>query len=309
MDSAFCSSPRSARDVARAHVVSKACLCCRLAARAAACWIERRALGLVASVSSTRLLLVEGAVDAIDAFGGDDVGRHTRFDLVKAGVVGLLEGLEGAHEVVEGSGSACGLGFEYGLGRAVMGVMAGPCGEVADDGRRRTQPSDARQSRPSVLRCGEGLLYVPCLLETRAEATGCGREAVGGSSRALLHLGDACARQTRKRNDGNFQRSMRARRPLAALGVTAGRDGTEADGETVERPGSQQGEQVTGARHFGGEQAARKETTGILGEIGPTPMGWAGSCWKSILMPRVPRRRRLSRKAPVARRHGSDRVR
>ena len=65
------------------------------------------------------LQLVEGAVDAVDLLGGDDVGRHAPLELAEALVVGVLEGFEGAHEVVEGAGEVVaarrvlgGLGFE-----------------------------------------------------------------------------------------------------------------------------------------------------------------------------------------------------
>jgi hypothetical protein len=51
-----------------------------------------------------QLQLIEGAVEAVDLLGGDDVGRHAPLELAEALVVGVLEGFEGAHEVVEGAG-------------------------------------------------------------------------------------------------------------------------------------------------------------------------------------------------------------
>ena len=70
--------------------------------------------------SRFQLQLVEGAVDAIDLVGGDDVGRHAPLELAEAVVVGVLEGFEGAHEVVEGAGEVVagprvlgGFGFEH----------------------------------------------------------------------------------------------------------------------------------------------------------------------------------------------------
>ncbi len=52
------------------------------------------------------LLLVERLVDALELVVGHDIGRHALLDLAEALVVGLLEGLEGAHEVAEGIGDA-----------------------------------------------------------------------------------------------------------------------------------------------------------------------------------------------------------
>ena len=66
------------------------------------------------------LVLVERAVDAVDLVGGDDVGGHAALDLAEALVVGVLEGLEGAHEVVEGGGEVAaggGFGFEWSVFR------------------------------------------------------------------------------------------------------------------------------------------------------------------------------------------------
>jgi hypothetical protein len=73
-----------------------------------------------------QLQLVEGAVDAVGLLGGDDVGRHAPLELAEALVVDVLEGFEGAHEVVERAGDVVaaarvlgGFGFEgRGFGHA-----------------------------------------------------------------------------------------------------------------------------------------------------------------------------------------------
>ena len=50
------------------------------------------------------LVLVERAIDAVDLLGGDDIGGHASLDLGEALVIAVLEGLERAHEAVEGGG-------------------------------------------------------------------------------------------------------------------------------------------------------------------------------------------------------------
>ncbi len=111
-----------ARGVARAHVAIEGLLVLQARrGRAGRSRLERRALGLGGERVEHALLLVQRAVDAIDAVGGDDVGGHAGLDLVEAGVVGLLEGLEGAHELVEGGSGAAGLGLKGGMGSSSDG--------------------------------------------------------------------------------------------------------------------------------------------------------------------------------------------
>ena len=74
-----------------------------------------------ASSSTTRFVLVDRAVDAVDLVGGDDVGRHALLELGEALVVAVLEGLEGAHEAVEGGGDVV-----AGRGGAGAGIAAMP---------------------------------------------------------------------------------------------------------------------------------------------------------------------------------------
>ena len=74
---------------------------------------EVRAGGFQRQVVDDALGLVERAVEAVDLVGGDDVGRHAALELAEALVVGVLEGLEGAHEVAEGGVEVVGgFGFE-----------------------------------------------------------------------------------------------------------------------------------------------------------------------------------------------------
>ena len=63
---------------------------------------EVRPGGLQGKVVDDTLGLVERAVEAVDLVGGDDVGGHAPLELAETLVVGVLEGLEGAHEIVEG---------------------------------------------------------------------------------------------------------------------------------------------------------------------------------------------------------------
>ena len=72
---------------------------------------ERRAARVERDAVEPALGLVERAVDAGELLLGDDVGREPRLDLGEARVVGVLEGLEGAGELVEGGGHLGGLGL------------------------------------------------------------------------------------------------------------------------------------------------------------------------------------------------------
>ena len=63
---------------------------------------ELRARALQGELIDRRLVLVEGAVDALELLGGDHVLRDALLDLGEPLVVGRLERLEGAHEFVEG---------------------------------------------------------------------------------------------------------------------------------------------------------------------------------------------------------------
>ena len=74
---------------------------------------EVGAHGLEGKVVDDALGLVQRAVDAGEAVGGDDVGRQAALELAEALVVAVLEGLEGAHEVAEGGVEVVGgFGFE-----------------------------------------------------------------------------------------------------------------------------------------------------------------------------------------------------
>ena len=59
---------------------------------------EVRAGGFQREVVDDALVLVQRAVDAGELVGRDDVGRQAPLELAEAVVVGVLEGLEGAHE-------------------------------------------------------------------------------------------------------------------------------------------------------------------------------------------------------------------
>jgi len=77
-----------------------------------------RAGGLEGEVIDHALGLIERAVDAVDLVGGDDVGGEAPLELAEALVVAVLEGLEGAHEAVEGAAEIVGVGgfgFEGGV--------------------------------------------------------------------------------------------------------------------------------------------------------------------------------------------------
>ena len=71
---------------------------------------EMGARGLEGELVDDALVVVERAADAIEAVGGDDVGRHAALELAETLVVAVLEGLEGAHEVAEGGVEIVGVG-------------------------------------------------------------------------------------------------------------------------------------------------------------------------------------------------------
>ena len=77
--------------------------------------------GLQREVVDDALGLVERAVDAVELVGGDDVGRQAALELAEALVVGVLEGLEGAHEVAEGGVEVVGVGG-FGFERGACGL-------------------------------------------------------------------------------------------------------------------------------------------------------------------------------------------
>ena len=79
-----------------------------------------------------------------------------------------------------------------------------------------------------------------------------------------------------------------SRRPVTA----------EADREAVECAGAHQRQNFVCSGDRACQAATHEEAAGILNKTLHTPIGWAGSCWKSILMPAAPRLARLSRKAP-----------
>jgi hypothetical protein len=74
--------------------------------RAAARCLERHLV-------DAALVVVEGAVEAIELLGCERVGGAARFDVGDAAVVLLLIGLEGAEQIVEGVGEVAGA---FGLG-------------------------------------------------------------------------------------------------------------------------------------------------------------------------------------------------
>ena len=77
-----------------------------------------RACRLERELVDDTLRLVERAVDAVDLVGRDDIGRHALLELGEPLVIAVLEGLEGAHEAVEGGGKIgrrVGFGFDSGV--------------------------------------------------------------------------------------------------------------------------------------------------------------------------------------------------
>ena len=119
-DSALASRSREAGVLALAHVGVEGGLVLQAGAGARGGAGEVRARGLQREVVDDALGLVERAVDAVELVDGDDVGRTARARAGEALVVGVLEGLEGAHEVVEG-GVDVGAGGGGGLvSRSVM---------------------------------------------------------------------------------------------------------------------------------------------------------------------------------------------
>ena len=62
---------------------------------------ERRARRLQRELVDQRLVLIDGAIDAVELLGGHDVRRDALLDLREPLVIGELERLEGAHELVE----------------------------------------------------------------------------------------------------------------------------------------------------------------------------------------------------------------
>ena len=88
--------------VAAAHVALEGGLMVEPAGKACCGGAELWAGSLVDERLDQTLVLVEGPVDPRKLVDGHDVGTHVALDLGQALVVGLLESLEGPHEVLEG---------------------------------------------------------------------------------------------------------------------------------------------------------------------------------------------------------------
>ena len=106
-----------------------------LEARMRAARRQARAFRFHDQAVDRRLVVVERAVDAVHLLDRHDIGGNAVLDLVEARIIGLLEGFEGLHEVVEGiddverrryrglPGDGCGRGAERGI--AILAAIAG----------------------------------------------------------------------------------------------------------------------------------------------------------------------------------------
>ncbi len=77
---------------------------------------ERRAGAFEAEAVETALGIVEGGVDAGELLVRHHVASEPGLDLGQAGIVGVLERLEGAGKIVEGRGDIVGHGFGFNNG-------------------------------------------------------------------------------------------------------------------------------------------------------------------------------------------------
>jgi hypothetical protein len=80
------------------------------------CTAERRAGALEAQTVEASLGVVEGGVDAGELLVRHHVAREPSLDLGQAGVVGVLECLEGVGKIIEGRGDIVGHGFGFNNG-------------------------------------------------------------------------------------------------------------------------------------------------------------------------------------------------
>ncbi len=142
--------------------------CARSASKAALCWretprAERAApprcgrADFSASSSTTRLCSSSARLMRSTLSLGDDVGRHALLELGEPLVIAVLEGLEGAHEVVEGGarGLATSADLVSGaeslsmggplLGEMVSGEMVSGCvrprSRQSSNGEQKISPS------------------------------------------------------------------------------------------------------------------------------------------------------------------------
>jgi hypothetical protein len=86
--------------------------------------VELRARSLAGEIVDDALMLVERTVDAEELLARERIGRAAIFELLKAGIVGLLERLERTHEILEG-GSDWMVGFRFELLCAQHSVLVG----------------------------------------------------------------------------------------------------------------------------------------------------------------------------------------
>ena len=80
----------------------------RRIARRVAGGCQRRPRAVEGETIETLFRVVEGGIDADELFFRHHIAGQPRLDLAKARVVGILEGLEGAGEILERAGHVVG---------------------------------------------------------------------------------------------------------------------------------------------------------------------------------------------------------